>query len=156
MEVLGVNLFKRLLIYRAVRLFGWKTYNGHAKKMEYKKPLPFFVLITACFLFSRFARAGSLVILEPYSNGCTVDDISPPNQSTTTWSSSYANQKQVLFQNMSTVDVYIGFESNISSQTSAVALYNQGDSLSLSIHGNQAVYFWGDGASAAVRALRCQ
>jgi hypothetical protein len=31
MVVLGVNPFRRFLIYRAVRAFGWRSYLGHKK-----------------------------------------------------------------------------------------------------------------------------
>lgn len=105
---------------------------------------------------SSICKAGALVVLEPYSGGCQVDKISPPNQSTTTWTSSLANQKAVLFQSASDTDVYIGFIQTISSSTASVALYNKGDSLSITTHANRTFYFWGDGAGADIRALYCE
>jgi len=37
MQVLKVNLFKRLIIYRAVRTFGWIPWNNHAKELSHLK-----------------------------------------------------------------------------------------------------------------------
>lgn len=34
MTVLGVNVFKRQIMYRAVRIGGWMPWNDHARKMK--------------------------------------------------------------------------------------------------------------------------
>jgi hypothetical protein len=34
MDVLGVPAWKKIVMYRAVRLFGWKSWNDHAKNQN--------------------------------------------------------------------------------------------------------------------------
>lgn len=102
------------------------------------------------------AEAAIPVRISPFDGGCVSEEVTVVNGSTTSWTASGTGNRAILFQAVEDVDVYIGFQASISSSSAAVGLFNQGDSISLTINENQTVYFWGNGASPRAVAIYCK
>lgn len=103
------------------------------------------------------AEAGGVPTkIMPFEKGCTSEDISVTNSSTMSWTASGIANRSIMFQVMEDVDVYIGYDENISSSTKGFVLSNQYDTYVVTLSENTEIWFWGDGSTARVTANYCR
>lgn len=77
--------------------------------------------------------------------------ISPANGSATAYRMDYPGQRSICFKSFSETDVFIS--SSTTEGTNGFPLTTSGDSVCLDLAGGTTVYFYGDGASADIRAI---
>lgn len=108
-------------------------------------------LLLLSLLFAGSAFALDSVIILPLDGPIGSAKISPANGSATAYRMDFPGQKAICFQNITSVDVYLG--SSTVSNTNGYPLLDQGSVLCGDLKGGTTVYFYGAGASADIRAF---
>ena len=92
------------------------------------------------------------VAVVPLPGPAGTTKISPPNGSAIAYRMDYPSQKTITFQNVADIEVYIGTFSSVST-TTGFPLLTKGSSISLDLSNGTTIYFYGNGASADIRAI---
>ena len=113
-----------------------------------------FSIFILCLLFILIANCFCLdsVRIVPLDGPMGVAQISPANGSATPYLMSFRGQKSICFQSAQNVEVYIGTHSAITN-ADGWGMFSKGESLCADLKGGTTLYFYGNGASADVRAF---
>ena len=107
--------------------------------------------LVVIFLASMLYAQGSVRIL-PLKGPISTAQINPPNGSSVAYLMDFSGQKSICFQNAASTEVFIGSHTAITS-TNGWGLYNKGDTLCTDLKGGTTIFFYGNGASADIRAI---
>lgn len=109
-------------------------------------------LIVAIFLLAGplYGDDGRVQII-PMDGPIGTAKISPANGSATAYRMDFPGQKSITFMNVATTDVYLS--SSTTAGTDGFPLLEIGSFVSLDLKNGTTIYFYGNGASADVRAI---
>lgn len=109
------------------------------------------LLAASLLLSSSLALAVSDVNILPLKGPVGTAKISPGNGSATAYRMDFSGQKSICFKMAAATDVYIASSSAIG--TNGFPLFEIGESVCADLQPGTTVYFYGNGASADIRAF---
>lgn len=110
------------------------------------------LLLLSLLFLSTVAFAVDSVKVLPLEGFMGTAKIEPPNGSAVAYLMNFPGQAAISFKNNADTEVFIGTYSAIT-HANGYGLLTKGESISLDIKGGTTLYFYGNGASADIRAF---